>query len=431
MSERKEDIKYSSAREIFRALRHRNYRLFFSGQIVSLCGTWITSVASSWLIYRLTQSEWLLGLVAFVGQFPAFLLAPMAGVLVDRWNRQKVLLATQSVSLLQSLALAALTLSGAINVPWICFLTLVQALVNAFDMPARQAFVNEIVEDKLDLPNAIALNSAMFNAARLVGPSIGGVIIALSNEGICFLVDAISYIPVLICLSKIQIPPARLKYSKHHIIDGLKEGSSYAFGFAPIRYILILVASISLLGTPHLILMPVFAREILGGGPGLLGALMAASGCGALVGALSLAARRSVLGLGNVIKRCAFALGLSLIAFSFSTLTWLSMLLMFFAGAAMITLLASSNTIIQTLVEDNKRGRVMSFYMMAVMGTMPIGSLLAGTLASHIGAPSTVLLGGSAGLIIATMFSRKLPKLRDASRPIYIEKGILPKPASE
>lgn len=416
---------------IVRAFRHRNYRLFFFGQIVSLTGTWITSVATSWLVYRLTQSELLLGLVAFAGQFPAFLLAPFAGVLVDRWNRQRVLILTQFAAMLQSLILAVMALSGTISIASICILTLFQALINAFDMPARQSFVNEMVEDKLDLPNAIALNSVMFNAARLVGPSIGGIIISLSSEGVCFLIDAISYIPVIISLYKIRIPEARLKYSNHKIIEGLIAGSSYTFGFGPIRMMLILVACMALFCTPHIILMPVFAREILGGGPGLLGALMAASGCGALVGALSLAARSSVLGLGSLVAACGFTLGASLLGFAYCREVWLSMILLFFAGASMITLLASCNTIIQTVVEDSKRGRVMSFYMMSFMGTMPVGSLIAGALASRIGAPNTVLLGGVCGIIISYIFFRRLPQLREQARPIYIEKGILPRPKQE
>lgn len=417
-------------RGMTRALRHRNYRLFFCGQIISLTGTWVTSVATSWLVYRLTQSELMLGLVAFAGQFPAFLLAPVAGVLVDRWNRQKVLIATQCASLLQSLALAGMALSDTVSVTAICLLTLLQALINSFDMPARQSFVNEMIEDKLDLPNAIALNSAMFNAARLVGPSVGGIIIALSSEGVCFLIDALSYIPVIFLLGKIKIPTARLKYSRHRIVEGLREGARYTFGFGPIRNILLFVAAMALLGTPHVILMPVFAREILNGGPQLLGVLMAANGCGALAGALSLAARSSVRGLGSLIAGCGFALGFTLIGFAYSREVWLSMVLLFFAGASMITLLASCNTILQTLVEDSKRGRVMSFYMMAFMGTMPLGSLIAGTLASHIGAPKTVLLGGVAGIAISFVFLRQLPRLRELARPIYIEKGIIPGPRS-
>lgn len=403
---------------VFRALRHRNYRLYFLGQIISFTGTWVTSVATGWLVYRLTDSELLLGVVSFSGHFPAVLLAPVSGVLVDRWNRRTVLLWTQSASMLQSLALAVLTFTGLIEVWSICALAAFQALVNAFDMPARQSLVYELIEDKLDLPNAIALNSAMFNAARLVGPAVGGFIIALSNEATCFLVDALSYVAVLASLWRIRLDPAKLIYARYRVWDGLREGSSYIRETMPIRSVLALVASIYLLGTSYIALMPVFARQILAGGPGLLGVLMSASGAGALIGALLLASRRSVSGIGTVISMCGFALGIALCGFAYSTVVWLSLLLLFCAGVSMIMLVASCNTVIQMLVDASKRGRVMSFYLMASMGMMPLGSLGAGSLASSIGAPHTVALSGVSCLLIAVIFLRQLPQLRQQAREL-------------
>lgn len=409
-------IKSSVEVGTFRALRHRNYRIFFTGQLVSLVGTWITTVATSWLVYRLTGSEFLLGVVGFAGQFPSFLLAPLAGVLVDRWNRQRVLIATQVCSMLQSFALAALALSGTIEVWSICVLNVLQAFINAFDMPARQSFVNEMIEDRADLPNAIALNSAMFNAARLVGPSIGGIIIAASNEGVCFLIDGLSYFAVMLSLFKIKISKPAALAKPSNILTGLHEGGRYAFGFTPIRWILLLVASMSLLGTPQIILMPVFAREVLHGGPGLLGLLMAASGCGALLGALRLASRRNIAGIGKIIATSGFLLGVALCVFSFSRVIWLSLLANFLAGGSLITLLAGCNTVIQSLVDDDKRGRVMSFYMMAFMGMMPLGSLLAGLIAQRFGAPFTVMLGSGFCILISAVFLRILPVIREQAR---------------
>ena len=414
-----------------RAFKHKNYRLFFAGQFVSLIGTWITSVATSWLAFRLTGSELALGLVAFAGQFPSFLLAPIAGVLVDRWNRQNVLLCTQVCSMLQSAALACLTLSASIDLKLICALSVFQALVNAFDMPARQAFLNEIIEDKTDLPNAIALNSAMFNAARLVGPAIGGMIIAVSSEGVCFLVDTLSYFAVLLSLRKIKIAAPAVRAATQNLIQGLREGARYSFGSLPIREALYMVGLISLLGTSHIVLMPVFAHDILGGGPTLLGTLMGASGFGAVLGALRLASRANVRGLTRSILAAGFILSGSLVVFAASRWVWLSLLAIFFSGASMITLLASCNTILQTISEPSKRGRVMSFFMMSFMGMMPVGSLIAGAVAASIGAPWTVLFSGIACLLVSYRFLGRLPPIRAALRDIYIEIGIVNHAARE
>lgn len=412
---------------IFRALSHRNYRLFFSGQGISLIGTWMTRVATSWLVYKLTGSALLLGVVGFSGQIPSFILAPFAGVLIDRWNRHRLLVVTQILAMIQSLALAALALSGYIEIWHVIALSAFQGFINAFDMPARQSFVVEMVERKEDLANAIALNSSMVNAARLLGPSIGGVIIAAVGEGWCFLLDGISYIAVIASLLAMKLTPAMVKaVKKSSVFQQFSEGWRYVYGFSPISYTLLLLAFVSLVGMPYTVLMPIFANEVLHGGPHTLGFLMAASGVGALGGAFFLASRKSVLGLGTLVPLMAALFGAGLIAFSFSRVIWLSLILMVITGLGFMVQMAGSNTLIQTLVQEDKRGRVMSFYTMAFMGTAPFGSLLAGSLAERIGAPNTLLIGGIGCIAAALWFARALPALREIVRPIYIEKGILP-----
>jgi MFS family permease len=413
-----------------RALRHRNYRLFFVGQTVSLIGTWMTRIATSWLVYRLTGSALLLGVVGFAGQIPAFLLGPVAGVLVDRWDRHRLLVATQVLAMVQSAALAALALLGAINVWHVLALSVFQGLINAFDMPARQSFVVEMVEAREDLGNAIALNSSMVNAARLLGPSIAGVVIAAVGEGWCVFADAVSSIAVIASLLLMRLAPRRRPAGHRAAVwHELREGWAYVAGSAPIRSILLLLALVSLVGMPYSVLMPVFASRILGGGPHTLGFLMAASGCGALAGAVYLANRRSVLGLGKVIPLAAGLFGAGLVGFSFSRSLPLSLLLLLVTGLGFMVQMASSNTLLQTLVADDKRGRVMSFYSMAFLGTTPFGSLLAGALASRIGAPRTLLLGGLGCLAGALWFASLLPRLRELVRPIYVRMGILAAPS--
>jgi MFS family permease len=416
---------------MLRALSHRNYKLFFAGQSVSLIGTWMTRIATSWLVYRLTGSALLLGVVGFAGQIPSFLLAPFAGVLVDRWNRHRLLVATQVLALAQSLALAILALTGIVQIWHVIALSIFQGLINAFDMPARQAFVVEMVEKREDLANAIALNSSMVNAARLLGPSIGGVIIAAVGEGWCFMIDAISYLAVIASLLAMKMTPRMTKQFKEaKMLQQLREGFKYAVGFAPIRKVLLLLALVSLVGMPYTVLMPVFANEILHGGPNTLGLLMAASGVGALAGAMILAARKSILGLGKFIPLMAGAFGAGLIAFSFSRVIWLSLALMIVTGFGFMVQMAASNTVLQTIVEEDKRGRVMSFYTMAFMGTAPFGSLLAGSVAERIGAPHTLLFGGIGCIIGALWFATSLPALRRDVRPIYVKIGILPELAA-
>jgi MFS family permease len=411
----------------WRALKHRNFRLFFGGQTISLMGTWMTRLATSWLVYRLTGSAILLGVVGFSGQIPTFLLAPLAGVWVDRLNRRNVLLVTQILAMLQSLALAALTLTHRINIHEIIALSAFQGLINAFDMPGRQTFLVEMVEDKEDLGNAIALNSSMVNLARLVGPSLAGAVIAVSSEGYCFLIDGISYLAVILSLALMRVHAAALRRSADSMLGQFAEGWKYVSGSAPIRTILLLFALVSLMGWPFTVLMPIFAGKILHGGPHTLGFLMGAVGVGALISALSLAARKTVLGLGKMIPISTAAFGLGLIGFGLSRYFWVSLALMLVCGFGMMQQMAASNTIIQTIVEDSKRGRVMSFYTVAFVGMAPFGSLLAGALAHAVGAPYTVMFSGVCCIAGAAWFATRLPNIREGIRPIYRGLGILPR----
>jgi len=410
----------------WRALRHRNFRLFFGGQTISLVGTWMTRVATGWLVYRLTGSALLLGTVSFAGQIPTFLVAPFAGVWVDRLDRRQVLVWTQALSMVQSLALAALTLTGHITIPGLLALSVMQGVINAFDMPGRQSFMVTMVDDKRDLQNAIAINSSMVNLARLIGPSLAGMLIAVSSEGWCFLVDGISYIAVIVSLLAMRVTGAEAERKTTTMLSELKAGWTYVSEFLPIRTILLLFAVVSLMGMPFVVLMPVFAKTVLHGGPHTLGFLMGSMGLGALVSALSLAARRNVRGLVRMIPMAAAVFGAGLIGFGLSRVFWLSMMMVFVAGAGMMQGMAASNTVIQTIVTDDKRGRVMSYYTMAFMGMAPFGSLLAGSMAHKWGAPWTVILNGSMVLMGAAWFWTRRPALRNQIRPIYREMGIIP-----
>ncbi len=416
-------------RLVVRALRHRNYRLFFGGQGISLIGTWMTRVATGWLVYRLTGSALLLGLVSFASQIPILFLGPFAGVWVDRLNRHRVLLVTQALSMVQSFALAGLAIGKIITVNEIILLNLFQGAVNAFDMPARQAFVIEMVEDSEDLGNAIALNSSLVNAARLIGPSVAGLLIALAGEGFCFLIDGFSYLAVIASLLAMVVVARPREQTHGSVLAELRDGWAYIRGFRPIWWILLLLALVSLVGMPYTTLMPIFAGRILHGGAHTLGFLMAATGVGALIGAVRLAARRTVLGLGRVIPMTAAGFGASLVAFSFSRHQWLSMLLLVVTGFCFMQQMAASNTILQTIVEDKKRGRVMSFYSMAFQGVAPFGSLIAGEAASRIGAPLTLTIGGAICIGGAALFASQLPVLRRLVRPIYIKMGVIPEVA--
>lgn len=419
-----------SWRVVIRALDHRNYRLFFGGQGISLIGTWMTRVATGWLVYRLTGSAFLLGLVSFASQIPILLLGPFAGVWVDRWNRHRVLVVTQILSMLESFGLAGLALAHVITVKEVILLNLFQGAVNAFDMPARQAFVIEMVESKEDLGNAIALNSSLVNAARLVGPSMAGLIIAAVGEGYCFLIDGFSYMAVIASLLAMVVAARSSERSRQSVLSELREGWHYVLGFRPIWSILLLLAVISLVGMPYTALMPIFAGKILHGGAHTLGFLMAAIGVGALAGAITLAARRTVLGLGRLIAITAAGFGAGLMAFAGSSHLWLSLLLLVATGFCFMQQMASSNTVLQTIVENEKRGRVMSFYAMAFQGVAPFGSLIAGALASRIGAPRTLMMGGAVCIGGAAMFASQLPRLRKLVHPIYVKIGVIPEVAA-
>lgn len=414
-----------------RALRHRNFRLFLGGQIVSLTGTWMQQVALGWLVYRLTRSPLLLGLVGFAGQIPSLFLAPLAGVWADRWNRHRMVVATQALSMLQALLLALLVLGGAVRIWHVLALSLFAGLVNAVDVPARQSLLVQLVGGRDDLPNAIALNSSTFNAARLVGPTVAGVLIARLGEGLVFLVNGLSYVAVIVALFAMRLPPpVGPPAARGSVWPTLKEGLRYVTGFAPIRSILLLVALVSLAGVPYTVLMPVFAGDVLRGDAHTFGFLMGAVGVGALAGALLLAARRSVRGLGRLVAVATAVFGAALLGFSWSRHLATSLPLLFGCGFGLMVQMAASNTILQTLVDDDKRGRVMSFYAMAFMGTLPLGSLLAGALATRMGVPATLRLGGVLCLIGAAAFARALPALRAEVRPIYVRLGIVPEVAT-
>lgn len=412
-------------RLIARGLRHRNYRLFFGGQGISLVGTWMTRVATGWLVYRLTGSAFLLGLVSFSSQIPILVLGPMAGVWVDRLNRHRVLAVTQALSMLQSFGLASLALTGTITIRDVVLLSLFQGAINAFDMPARQAFLIEMVENREDLGNAIALNSSLVNAARLVGPSVAGLVIAAVGEGYCFLIDGISYMAVIASLLAMHVAAREARPVRQSVLSELREGWKYVSGFRPLWSILLLLALVSLVGMPYTTLMPIFAGVILHGGPHTLGFLMATSGVGALIGAVRLAARKSVLGLGRMIPVTAAMFGAGLIAFAASRHLLLSLGLLVVTGFSFMQQMAASNTILQTITEDEKRGRVMSFYSIAFQGMAPFGSLIAGATASRIGAPYTLMIGGGICVCGAVLFAWQLPALRQAVRPIYVRMGIV------
>ena len=415
---------------VFRSLQYRNYRLFFSGQSISLIGTWMQRIAMPWLVYHMTGSVLLLGVVGFAGQIPTLFLSPVAGVLTDRWSRYRVLLITQIVSLIQAGVLAWLCLAGVIQIWQIVLLSVILGCVNAFDVPARHSFVIDMVDKKEDLGNGIALNSLMFNGARLIGPSIAGVMLASTSEGVCFLFNAISYIFVIISLLMMKLHIKISKRKVEPILKELREGLRYTFGFAPIKHLLILLSISSLMGMSYSVLMPVFAKEVLHGGSHTYGFLMGAAGFGALLGALFLASRKSVLKLGRIVPASAIVFGAGLLGLSFSRIFPISLILMIFIGMGMMLQTAASNTILQTITDDDKRGRVMSFYTIAIMGTAPFGSLIAGGLARVIGTPWTIFTGGLATIIGALIFLRNLPELTALVRPVYIKMGIIPEVAA-
>ncbi len=411
----------------FRALAHRNFRLYFAGQGVSLIGTWMQQVAMSWLVYQLTENAAWLGLTAFAAQVPSFFLAPMAGALIDRWDRRRLILTTQTLAMLQAFALAALSLADVVTVPQIMTLSVVLGIITAFDMPGRQSFLMELVVGREDLANAIALNSSLFNGARLIGPALAGAVLTWTSAGVCFLINGISYLAVLVALLAIHVPSRPRQHAGLPLLQGVREGLAYAFGFAPIRAILLLLALTSVAGMSYSVLLPLYTDERwLGGGATTLGLLTTAAGLGALAGATFLAVRKTVLGLGKWIAAGPGLFALGLLAFSFSQTLWLSLLCLAASGFALMVYTGASNTVVQTLVEEDKRGRVLSLYTMAFMGMAPVGSLLIGYLAAWLGPGNALRIGATACAVGSLAFLLRFRQLRAQVRPVYVRMGILP-----
>lgn len=408
---------------MFRALRHRNFQLFFGGQLISLIGTWMQNVAQSWLVYRMTGSPLLLGIVGFAGQIPVFIFAPLGGLIADRRRRQHIVIATQTISMLLAFVLAGLTLAHLITVWEIIVLAVLLGTVNAFDIPARQAFLGEMV-GRDDLMNAIALNSSMFNGARVVGPAVAGVLVASIGEGWCFFVNAVSYVAVIVGLLLMKIPAHPREATGASPYEHIVEGFRFVQSRKPIRALLLLLGCISLFALPYSVLMPVFADRILHGGARAYGILMGCAGIGALGGALTLAMRTGMRGLGRWIAISCASFGAALIAFSFSRSFWLSAILLLPVGYSVMLQTSASNTLLQAMSPDHLRGRVLAVYSMMFMGMAPIGALLAGAVAKHIGAPLTVGLGGAGAIIGAIFFGRILPQFRVEARELLIASGM-------
>ena len=412
----------------FRALKHRNFQLFFGGQIISLVGTWMQTVAQAWLIYRLTGSGALLGVLGFVGQFPIFLLSPLAGLAADRWPRQRVVIATQTASMVLAFILAALTMTGRIRVWEIIVLATLLGIVNAFDVPARQSFLIEMV-GRENLLNAIALNSSMFNGARVAGPAIAGILVALVGEGWCFLLNGVSYLAVIAGLFMMRIEKTKPVHDGAAPLEKLREGFRFARQTKPIRALLVLLGVVSFMALPFSVLMPIFAVRILHGGASAYGTLMGAVGVGAMFGALVIAMRAQLRGLGNVVAYSAAGLGVSLVLFSASRWYWISFTMLVFCGFTMMMQFTATNTLIQAMVPDQLRGRVMSMYSMMFLGMSPLGSLLAGTMADHIGAPVTVAIGGLVSCLGGLVFARKWPSMRGPARELVAAQGMMAPPS--
>ena len=406
-----------------RALRHRNFQLYFAGMLVSVIGTWMQNVAQSWLVYRLTDSPFLLGLTGFAGMIPVFVLGPVGGVVADRYSRHRIIILTQTFSLAQAVVLAALTLKGAVTVDAILVLAFALGAINAFDMPARQAFLIDLV-GKGELMNAIALNSSLFNGARIVGPALAGLVVAAVGEGWCFLLNAVSFLAVIVSLLAIKITIEDIRPITSPLLS-LKEGLVYVLKTRPIRALLTMVVVVSVFGIPYSVLMPVFAKEVLGGGPQTLGILLGAGAVGALGGALMLAARSRVEGLGRILAMSAALFGVTLVVFSFSRNFVLSTILVIPAGFFVMLQLSGTNTLLQTIVPDDMRGRVMSFYSVSLMGMAPFGSLLSGKLADWMGAPKTVAVGGASCFVAAVIFRLRFPSIRRAMA-LIVEKEAGP-----
>jgi len=410
---------------ILRGFQHRNFRLFFIGQSLTMIGTWMQYIAISWLMYRVTGSAFMLGMTGFALQIPILLVSPVAGVWVDRYDRRKLLLVTQTLALAQAAMLAALTFSGLIQVWHILAISLFLGTVNACANPTRGTFLLELVESKANLPNAIALNSLIMNSARFVGPSIAGVVLAFAGEGWCFLLNALSYLALIIALLMMRLSAVAPRRAQEHWFDGLKQGFRYAFGFLPSRRLLLLVAAISMTTSPYQHMMPIIASEVFGGDARTLGLLISCAGLGAFAGTAYLAGRTSLRGLSRIIVVASFSASLGLMLFSQSRLLWLSVMLMLPIGFGLIVTATSTNTILQTIADEDKRGRVVSIYGMCFLGTPPLGNFLAGAVASRIGAPLTLLILGALGTLAALAFALRLESWRDAIRPVYRRLGVV------
>lgn len=413
------EVKKTGLKLLLRALGSKNYRLYFIGQAVSLIGTWIQQIAMRWLVYRLTKSELLLGVVSFASDIPVFFLVPFAGVLADKLKRHRILAITQALSALQAFVLAILVITGQIAVWHVVVLGIFLGIISAFDIPARQAFLVDVVENKEDLGNAIALNSFIFNGALLIGPSIAGVLIAFFGEGPCFILNGVSYLALIAALYFMRIPDRKIASANLQVGRGILEGATYAFRSVPIRSILLLVALVSFMGVSYMLLMPVFAETVLRGGPREFGYLMSATGVGALVGAVFLASRRNIMGLGKVIVAAGIFYGLGLSALSLSHHLLLSLLLALVIGFSLMMLMASSNMILQTIVDETKRGRVLSLFVMARRGVESFGYLVAGIVAHKFGTPDTLMIGGVICSLAALAFATKLSSIRETSRSFY------------
>jgi MFS family permease len=420
----------SRFRDMVRSLRHRNFRLFFSGQLISLIGTWMQTIAQAWLVYRITGSSLLLGVVGFAGQIPIFILSPLGGLAADRWNRQKIVIGTQVASMLLAFVLAALTLLHIVKTWEIITLAALLGAVNAFDIPGRQSFLIEMVS-RDDLMNAIALNSSMFNGARVIGPAIAGILVSRIGEGWCFFANGASYIAVIAGLLMMKLPPYRPVPAGTSPFEHIAEGFRYIQRTAPILALITLIGVVSLVAVPYSVLMPIFADQILHRGAHGLGILMGSAGVGALLGALTLASRRGVKGLGTVVGFAAMAFGVSLILFAFSKIFWLSVVLLVPVGYGVMLQMSSSNTLIQAMVPDELRGRAMAMYTMMFMGMAPIGSLLSGLFADWIGAPLTVAIGGVGAVAGAIYFLRRLPSLRFEAHQLLDAQGLVAAEAPE
>ncbi len=411
-------------KKVFRIFSHRNYRLYFSGQIISFIGMWIQFVAMSWLTYNLTDSAFMLGFVGFLSRLPTFILSPFAGVFVDHWNKYRLLMVTQVVSLLLSVILALLVFLDSIQVWHILALGIVGGIVGAFDMPTRQAFIVDIIPKREDLSDAIVANSLLGNLSRLVGPSLAGLLLAKIGEGWCFTINAIAFLPPIICLILMDIPNKRAKRRQAKHWKEFKDGFFYAINSTSILTLLLLLALVSLMGMPYQVLMPAFAKDILGGDADTLGFLTASVSIGGIAGALYLASRTSTRGLERVVAASTCIFGIGLIIFSVSTSFWLSLFTLVFTGFGMMTQMTACNTILQVLCDDDKRGRVMSFYTMAFMGTIPFGNLLAGCMAKAFGSEWAVFVGGISCIVGVIFFILKIPAIRKEGHKIQVQRAI-------